>query len=554
MKRTLLKEKILNCGKNVINPLNNLKVYFKEAEILYKKEQKLKKKNSCLNLLKNEKNNLFNNNSLLNNNSLNKSDYLINNFDEFENFNIFKRIQEIKNNVKNSNNFDYQISHINYDKKHIKLILHSNKLLNKIKQRNANKLNEEKFSISKFLNENKEISLKNVLIKLLHEESNKLNFLYESTNNKLEQNKKNFLFEKKTFFEYKQKQKDSCKEIESILLKIQKKNQELLLEENEEIQKKKELEDNIEKLLFNIENKRFYGIFIEKLLNQKNTKFKFEIIPKFKQIIKYNTIIENDENKNKITIEKLSENIIKNYSFLLEDNNIELKKEKNLLKEENLYEIKYNEIENNIINDLIKNDFNKNILIEKNENLKEIEELKKRLKNIENEYNNIQYEFNKEKINYENLCSIKIDNDFFNKFINYFIELGIELDKNKFNIFKTMSLNEILKNINFSLAKKEILLNKLIFEIKKYQKIDKNLILEISNKIKIENKHNKQLESKKLLESLDKIKKLKSIERHEKIVIKSRKTEAPFQIQKKIKNIIKKENNKRIENEEFINY
>ncbi len=45
------------------------------------------------------------------------------------------------------------------------------------------------------------------------------------------------------------------------------------------------------------------------------------------------------------------------------------------------------------------------------------------------------------KKNYENLCSIKIDNDFFNKFINYLIELGIELDKNKFNIFKTMSLN-----------------------------------------------------------------------------------------------------------------
>ncbi len=399
MKRAILKEKILNCGKNIINPLNNLKVYFQEAEILYKKEQKLKKKNSCLNLLKNEKNNLFNNKSLLNNNSLNKSDYLINNFDDFdsEKFNVFKKIQEIKNNVKNSNNFYYQISHINYDKKHIKLILHSNKLLNKIKQRNANNLNEEKFSISKFLNENKEISLKNVLIKLLHEESNKLNFMNELTNNKLEQSKKKFLFEKKTFLEYKQKQKDSCKEIESILLKIQKKNQELLLEENEEIQKKKELEDNIEKLLFNIENKRFYGIFIEKLLNQKNSKFKFEIIPKFKQIIKYNNIIENDENNNKITIEKLSENIIKNYSFLLEDNNIELRKEKNLLKEENLYEIKYNEIENNIINNLIKNDFNKNILLEKNENIKEIEELNKRLKIIENEYNNIQYEFNKEK-------------------------------------------------------------------------------------------------------------------------------------------------------------
>ena len=314
------------------------------------------------------------------------------------------------------------------------------------------------------------------------------------------------------------------------------------------------MEDNIEKLLFNIENKRFYGIFIEKLLNQKNSKFKFEIIPKFKQIIKYNNIIENDENNNKITIEKLSENIIKNYSFLLEDNNIELKKEKNLLKEENLYEIKYNEIENNIINNLIKNDFNKNILLEKNENIKEIEELNKRLKIIENEYNNIQYEFNKEKKNYENLCSIKIDNDFFNKFINYFIELGIELDKNKFNIFKTMSLNEILKNINFSLEKKEILLNKLIFEIRKYQKIDNNLILEISNKIKIENKNNKQKESKKLLESLDKIKKLKTNERQEKIVIKSRKTEAPFQKPKKIKNIIKKENNKQIENEDFINY
>ena len=556
MKKTKIKEKILNNGKNFINPLNNLKNYFRKAEILYKKEQKFKKKNSCLNLLKNETKNSFNNNkSFLFKNSLNKSDFLIKNFSDFdsEKINIFKKIQEIRKNVKNLNSIDFynKINHINYDKKHIKLILHSNNLLNKIKQRNANKLNEERISISQFLNENKEISLKNVLIKLLHEESNKLNFLNQSTNHNLEKIKRNFLIEKKIFFDYKQKQKDSCKEIESILLKIQQKNKELLLEINDEIQKKKELEDNIEKILFNIENKRFYGIFIEKLLNEKNTKFNCEIFPKFMQIIKYNNIKNNEKDK-KITIENLSENIIKNYSFFLEENNIELKKEKNLLKEENLYDIKYKEIENNIINNLIKSDFNKNFSIEKNENLKEIEELNKRLKIFENEYKNIKYEFNNEKIHYENLCSIKIDNDFFNKFINYLIELGIELDKN--NFYKTMSLNEILKNINFSLAKKEILLNKLIFEIKNYQKIDKNLILEISNKVKIENKNTKQIESKKLLESLNKIKKIKTNERHEKIVIKSRKTEAPFQKQKKIKNILKKESNKQIENEALLSY
>ena len=556
MKNTKIKEKILNNGKNFINPLNNLKNYFRKAEILYKKEQKFKKKNSCLNLLKNETKNSFNNNkSFLFKNSLNKSDFLIKNISDFdsEKINIFKKIQEIRKNVKNLNSIDFynKINHINYDKKHIKLILHSNNLLNKIKQRNANKLNEERISISQFLNENKEISLKNVLIKLLHEESNKLNFLNQSTNHNLEKIKRNFLIEKKIFFDYKQKQKDSCKEIESILLKIQQKNKELLLEINDEIQKKKELEDNIEKILFNIENKRFYGIFIEKLLNEKNTKFNCEIFPKFMQIIKYNNIKNNEKDK-KITIENLSENIIKNYSFFLEENNIELKKEKNLLKEENLYDIKYKEIENNIINNLIKSDFNKNFSIEKNENLKEIEELNKRLKIFENEYKNIKYEFNNEKIHYENLCSIKIDNDFFNKFINYLIELGIELDKN--NFYKTMSLNEILKNINFSLAKKEILLNKLIFEIKNYQKIDKNLILEISNKVKIENKNTKQIESKKLLESLNKIKKIKTNERHEKIVIKSRKTEAPFQKQKKIKNILKKESNKQIENEALLSY
>ena len=34
MKRIILKEKILNCEKNIINPLNNLKAYFQEAEIL----------------------------------------------------------------------------------------------------------------------------------------------------------------------------------------------------------------------------------------------------------------------------------------------------------------------------------------------------------------------------------------------------------------------------------------------------------------------------------------------------------------------------------------
>lgn len=71
-------------------------------------------------------------------------------------------------------------------------------------------------------------------------------------------------------------------------------------------------------------------------------------------------------------------------------------------------------------------------------------------------------------------------------------------------IIKIWILNDLTKEneiLIFHFEKKEILLNQIIFEIKKYQKID-NLILEISNKIKIENK----IESKKLFETLDKIK------------------------------------------------
>ena len=89
-----------------------------------------------------------------------------------EQFNVIKKIKEIRTLTKQKVIEPSKKSNIAKDK--IDIVFESTKLLQELQKRKNNTLNDDEGSLSAFLMENKEISIKNLLIKLLKKESNKL--------------------------------------------------------------------------------------------------------------------------------------------------------------------------------------------------------------------------------------------------------------------------------------------------------------------------------------------------------------------------------------------
>ncbi len=106
-----------------------------------------------------------------------------------------------------------------------------------------------------------------------------------------------------------------------------------------------------------------------------------------------------------------------------------------------------------------------------------------------------------------------------------------------------MKIVDLTKDCIQKIRSKEIKLTNLMFDLEKIESEEPKLFNKILNERKAVNKENKYLEQKNLLEQEREEKKKESNERIQKVVIKSRKTEAPFRTFKKIepKDIIKED-------------
>ena len=125
-----------------------------------------------------------------------------------ENFNLMKRIKEIRK-VTKENNMDItkQNSNIAFAKDKIDIVFESTKLLKELQKRKTNTLSEDDSSLSAFLLENKEISIKNLLIKLLKGESDKLDSKEREVRKKLAEGQENYKNDQRCFMEYSDIQK-----------------------------------------------------------------------------------------------------------------------------------------------------------------------------------------------------------------------------------------------------------------------------------------------------------------------------------------------------------
>jgi hypothetical protein len=536
---------------NVNDSLNQFNLLLQEAKQINEYE---KRKFTLQKRLNNQK--YFNNKNKKNLDSIISPKNLTKTYNP-ENFNILKVVSEIKKRareIKKEDSFQQALSqsHIAFNKENVDLVFDSTKLLNEMKLRKKNKLYEDKSPISKFINENKKISVDNVLIKLLNEESDKLVKKEINYNESIKNRNLNFNVDEKVFNEYLRVQKDSFRKIEDLLEDVQKKNRVLLKEKFEYNGDNKMYEDEIEKILFQLENFRICAKFVCKVLLPPN------YTEKINDMFSLQILNEDIRGRKDLDFPELIHNTIRHYNFVNDNNsefNIEMKE---LLKEPNNMIIKFKEIEDKILKLLEENrKITDSIIIQQIEDEKILTELKNRELLHKEEYDYVQEQYEKE---IEELK--KLDPKNIECYLDLFTVINGIKDINKtLNEFengkvkKNIHIFDAMKECNSITKKIENKVNLLLDELDKYEKEDPNTFYEITVARKSRNKENKYYEVKQKMEQELQEKRKKASKRFEKIIIISRKTEIPYYKKKKPKKEIKK-NLKNIEeeNNNLLNY
>ena len=537
-------------GIQIIDPVNQYRYCYEEAKKQFETEYENKKKLSNSNLLK--KNNSKINKHQKLSNSISICGYTPN---IEKNLTIEQRVQEIRKKIKQQNKvkdpFEQALinSNIGYDNDNVKYVFETSKLLNKINQRKNKKLTDEDPKISQFIFDTQNISINNCILKVINNESENLYKNDEKNLMKLETLNKNYLIDEKNFNEFKDIQNQAYENIENILKSVEKKNRQLHEQLIDIKSQNKEIEDEMEKYFYEIENYRICAKFINKILDEDPKLFHRSIIQSQEEIKKNNIIINH--------IRILNE-IFDDYDFVLNGKHSQNIFLNELLHDDSNIYRKFIDMQDKI---LLKLEEEEKILkhrtIDKKENVNMLKHLKIMVKFYEEEfnekledYNKVQEEYNKtykgpkNSLDMRNAAlNIKDIQNFLNE-ENILIDININRRKKK-----DKKIFEIANEIIDKIKEKETIINDLMFEMEEIEKNDNTLFNEILNERKIRNKENKQIEYKKNYEDEQNKKKIQAAKRYEKIIIKSRKTEPPYHHIKKKKKETKKEdiNNERKE-------
>ena len=507
-----------------------------------------------------------------------------NNFSKYTNtqsneyFNVFKAIKEIKkttqfpkiNNIKRSpnkklfitkvlNNKDKKKSPIAYSKEYVDIVFDSKKLINNYNFRKGLDLDPPENLVT-FSTKKKEISVKNVLIDLLNNESEKLSIKEKKFKIRNEKNKNSIDNDIKEFEDFTDKHKQVCKNIENCFDKLQKENNVLL---NELIVYKsinKSYADEIQKLLEQIENLRMYAHFVHQSLEKDTSRYEKNIFPDYRT--------EKLEDYN-LKIEKIRNFVINNYSIFWDPKyREELKDELEFLEDPEIMSQKLYEIEGNIMRLLdVKDELNQEMEEDEKNHKIILDELKSRYAKAEKEYKIIEKNLNFEMNQINNLKKKEVDHNseyialIGTLFLNI-VDIFGENDKYKMN-YKAILNSKIDKdNIDICikegeriLRENEDLLNNTLHVIKLYQEKDGRFFNQVMDETKQKNKAQKHLLYKKNKMEKQFENEAKFIYKANKINIISRKTEAPYHSpQKKTKKIINHALIKRLEDEELLKY
>ena len=440
-----------------------------------------------------------------------------------------------------------------FDKRNQEAVFEPLKIMNEYKRQKDFQINYQETSMNKFNSQNRQLSISNILIKLMNNESSKLSKKYHSRIECLKKNEKTIGKDETNLEDYIETHKNICKNLEQLYIDIQNKNKELIDENincNSEI---KVIKDEMRKELNQIEYLRIYGYFVNKVLGGDTTRFETKIFPEPKFY---------DE----IDIDALSQNVIEKYRCFYD--NVEGEKfeqEKTFINEPEKMWFKFEEmkgimVRNIFTKEIIKGDIKK-IIEDKNKNLKHLRQknefLEKENKIIKEQY---EYELSKYNIiekryNYHKNEFDDLIQNFYIYINNYFGQNNAKNSSDKKNINFKLEIVDCMKEINKILTDKEVYIDKLMSDLKNWEKNDTKCFEDVVNNRKKQIKHLKQLKLMKEKEN-SRFKFINNIESGKyKLILNSRKTEAPYHKPKKV--VEEKLDEKlvqQIENEELINY
>ena len=501
--------------------------------------------------------------------------------------NIVKTIKAIRNNhlslKKNKNNYTIIKSipdNIAYESKFENIVFDANKLLNKhnFKENDLNVNN----NINDFMSQNKEMCLDNLLIKLIKKENKNLKDNFETRNKEVEKLKKKISKDETDFELYSVKQKNLHYKTSDLLDKILTKNYSLKKKFYELRSKSRALEDEIFKMIEQIESLRIYAKFVISVLGGNDKLFEGTLIPDYKNSNRpdINVLVKKvfDKHGNLLKKNKLSMTSNTNYTINNQEKNKNNNDYKNS-KDETLEEIdmdllndplfmirKFKEIEERILYFVEKSDiFNKSADKEYEYNEQILKDMKLRIINLTKEL-----EYSKK--NLSDFKNILYQQDYKNNENQDFFIIIKELNQYIFETFKMLNytnksqkiknnntdifelINDVSKCINL-LIKKEREIENYINNLEIDEKSDKKLFYEITNERKNELKYLNQNKNKENINIEDNEKFYKIYAKSNKIIIKSKKCEPPYYKIKK--EVVIKENPDVIiekENSEFITY
>ena len=502
------------------------------------------------------------------------------------NINIRKAIKAIRNNhlfnKNNKNNFTTIKSipdNIAYESKFENIVFDANKLLNKHNfKENDLKVND---NIDGFISQNKEMCLNNLLIKLIKKENINLKENFDFRNKEIEKFKTTLSKDENDFEIYSAKQKNLYYKTSDLLNKIQTKNYTLIRIFYELKSKSKVLEDEIFKMIEQIESLRIYAQFVSRVLGGNYKLFEGELIPDYENsnTPDINELIQKVYDKYGNLLKKHKSSVTSNTYYTInidknKNNNDDLNSQEETIEEietdilnDPLFMIrKYKDIEERILYFVEKDDiFTKNLNKEYENNKQILNDLQLRIINLQKElvysekglddFKNILYQKdfknNENKdlfINIKDFCKYILDSFKKEEFIK-------KQQKNKNDNIDIFELNDEVSQCIDALIKKEREIDKYINNLESYECSDKKLFNEIMVKRRNELKFLNQNKNKENINSGDNKKIFKLYAKFNKIIVKSKKCEPPYYRMKK-EVVIKEDMNEKInrENSELITY
>ena len=509
-------------GKSVINPLSNINQLINKAEKIFHTE--IGNENNRYSTLKdnNEKSNYHHKKSK----SLNR---LYSSIPKDPNrFNVVKKIQNIKQMTRNNNSNDpYKIykSKVAFDKDNIDIVFEPRRQIIEYKKRKANRLTDKDGSLSKFLLENKLIGINNYMIGLLKSESDRLIYKDNDNNKKIENMELKYKQNNEQFNKIIQNQNKALERIEYALYNLHQKIFEFEEEAREKKIIEKSIDEQMQKILKSLEELRTYGKFVSKVIQRDQNNFDNKIMTKNKTSHNF------FNSSNTFDYRNLTSKAIDNYKFVLERNKEDEKELNELLEDPNTILLKFNEIEDRIIRFLNDRIIDEN---QKRNDKKEIDNIKKemyiRFNFLQREFDSLTELFKNESNNLpimRKYCGIE-DTKASSQLIEEIYYDICYSDESNYKKNKLMKITDIIHDCIHRIYIKEEEVNKQINILEKLEKENMNLFNQVIINRKLENKEEKIIEQKKLLEKIQEQKKIKSEQRLKKIIIKSRKTEAPF--------------------------